>query len=511
MVAKCAVIINSAFTYVTFLHDVNHVPNRCRRSVNPQGNPLSWKKTCLPLNNGATARYLGYAVSNTCPKNWTEMSVHQKCKDMNQSDLLNSLPVFDKDSHITYRNIFCARCNGAVNTTYWMLQFDCRKWFNSTAFNLSDSMDFLHTNCTVIKSPSLFQQKYLERCIPRFYDCFKVSQEKNQSYCQKECLRYAFPFCERVKGRITRFRNPQCALCNGLKPYYLDTECKVGNGPVSPPLTILFDFSSTSKYSIVVDDKKLNLKQNIKHVWSCAVNEVYDPYTGKCKTIVPAGSQNGYKKKGNTRNETELSQNCLFISFNQSDYEQLPNGTVYIKPHNKIYSNTSYTIRNNSLLLCVNFSRNATTTASEQSFSRKTITTPASLQILTSIGCIVSMLSLVLLLITYMLFAELRNLPGKITINLTLSLLVYQAVFFSAAKTPNQEQCLVIAVLLHFFVLSSFTWMNVMAYDVHRTFTTSGKLSSPVAPYRFATWAAKLPWHFYYFHYVHKVAGWDVI
>ena len=174
-----------------------------------------------------------------------------------------------------------------------------------------------------------------------------------------------------------------------------------------------------------------------------------------------------------------MSQNCLSISFNQSDYEQLPNGTVYIKPHNKIYSNTSYTIRNDKLLLCVNFSRNATTTITKQRIV-KTKTTPASLQILTSIGCIVSVVSLVLLLITYILFAELRNLPGKIIINLALSLLAYQAIFFSAVKTPNQEQCLVIAVLLHFFVLSSFTWMNVMAYDVHRTFTSSGKLSCTV-------------------------------
>ena len=328
-------------------------------------------------------------------------------------------------------------------------------------------------------------------------------------------------------------------------------------------LTIPFDFSSTSTFSIEVNDKLLNLQQTIELVWSCAINEVYDPYTGKCKMIVStAGSESGHRQnklnafKRNTRNkielsrncfcipfnqseyeqlpngtvyvkpdkkiysntsytirndklllcvnfsgnattmaceqsivktnttpaslETELSQNCLFISFNQGDYEQLPNGTVYIKPHNKIYSNTSYSIRNNKLLLCVNFSRNTTTTVSVQSIV-KTKTTDAyvSLQILTSIGCVVSMLSLVLLLITYLLFAELRNLPGKIIINLALSLLAYQAMFFSAVETPlaNQEQCLVIAVLLHFFVLSSFTWMNVMAYDVHRTFTTSGKLN----------------------------------
>ena len=201
--------------------------------------------------------------------------------------------MFDQDSHVTYRNIFCARCNGAVNTTYWMLQFDCRKWFNSTAFNLTDNMNILLTNCSATKSPKKFQLKYLERCIPRFHDCFNVSQERNESYYQTECLRYAFPFCERRHVEITRYRNPQCALCNGLKPYDLDSKCKVGSGPVSPPLTILFDFSSTSQYSIDVYDENMILQRHIKHVWSCDVNEVYDPYTGECKTIFPAGSHNG--------------------------------------------------------------------------------------------------------------------------------------------------------------------------------------------------------------------------
>ena len=131
-------------------------------------------------------------------------------------------------------------------------------------------------------------------------------------------------------------------------------------------------------------------------------------------------------------------------------------------------------VRDGIILLCVNFSRNVTSSKRDQSIAMAN-TTPVSIQILTSIGCVVSMVSLVFLLITYTLFPELRNLPGKIIINLVLSLLLYQSLFFSAVKTPNQEQCAVVAVLLHFFVLSSFTWMNVMAYDVHRIFTASGR------------------------------------
>ena len=138
----------------------------------------------------------------------------------------------------------------------------------------------------------------------------------------------------------------------------------------------------------------------------------------------------------------------------------------------------TYVMLDNRLVLCVNFSRNSTRTGSEKEIDKRKFTkTPVFFQLLTSIGYIVSVVSLGLLLITYILFAELRNLPGKIMINLTLSLLLYQSVLFSAVKNDDQDLCLAVVVLLHFFVLSSFTWMNVMAYDVHRIFTSSGKLT----------------------------------
>ena len=389
--------------------------------------------------------------------------------------------MFDEDSLVTYKNVFCARCNGAVNTTYWKLQFDCETWFNATEFDLSSGMVLFHQNCSVDKTPKQYQLNYLRRCIPRFQDCHNISHVKNESYCQTDCLRYAFPVCLDREKR--RFRNPQCALCNGFKPNDLETECQSASGGGSPPLTILFDFSSTSKYSVVVEDRQKNVVKTTKKELSCSLDEVYDPYMGTCKKIVSTESQTaGHGKDNKTEenrgNSTGLHPNCTFTAFNNKDYVKLSNGSVYLKLHKKMYSNMTYLIRDKILLLCVNFSRNPTRSGSEKEIDKcKIIKTLASLQLLTSIGCIVSVVSLVLLLITYLVFAELRNLPGKIIINLTFSLLLYQSVFFSAIKNDSQELCLAVAALLHFFALSSFAWMNVMAYDVHRIFTTSGKLT----------------------------------
>ena len=479
---------------------------RCRKRVNPRGNQLSQHEICRPVVNQHGPEYVGFAVRSTCPRGWKDEIVRRKCQNEDQSDLFNDWPVFDRDSRITYRNVFCARCNGAVNTIYWRVEAECSEWFNTTSLNLSDLMRFVHANCSVKIGESWVQ--YLKQCIPRFQDCSGIGREKNGSFCQSQCLGYAFPVCfVSLSNKIIRFRNLQCALCNGFKPSYLKIDCTtIGGWDHSPPLTILFDFTSSFENRVTVTDKKMDLERNINHVWHCNSDEVYDPYAGKCKSIVSL-----HRSKITTHvspneqtvpidfvsithvfqneqtapvvfmsNETSLlmNWNCTFVAFNHSDYEQLPNGTVYIKPHRKIYGKKRYTIRDNILLLCLNFSRNATFVAEQRSTGYLTKASPTSLQIMTFAGCIMSMASLLLLLATYTIFTELRNLPGRIIINLSLCLLLYQGVFLASMKTSSREQCQVIAIFLHYFVLCSFTWMNAMAYDVHKTFTSSGKLKS---------------------------------
>ncbi|XP_068755921.1 uncharacterized protein [Montipora capricornis] len=452
----------------------------CRKRVNPPGNPLSQHEICRPVVNQEGPKYVGFAVRNTCPRNWTDEIVRHKCQSGNQSNLFNDWPVFDRNRRITYRNVFCAMCNGAVNTTYWNLEAICMKWFNTTAFNLSELMRFAHANCSVKIRESWVQ--YLKQCIPRFQDCSNsgLGREKNRCYCQSQCRGYAFPVCfVSLNNKILRFRNLQCALCNGFKPSSLRIDCLNRSSrpseilqslPSSPPLTILFDFTSSFENRVTVKDRKMNFERNVSHVWYCASDEVYDPYVGKCKRIVTL-----YRSPIDViSNERRLlNLNCTFVPFNQSDYKQRPNGTVYIKPLNKMYRKTRYTIRGNILLLCVSFSRNATVVTVEQTTRYLTQTKRTSLHIMTSAGCITSMVCLLLLLTKYTLFSELRNLPGRIIINLSLCLLLYQGVFLAAMKASSHEQCQVIAIFLHFFVLCSFTWMNAMAYDVHKTFTSS--------------------------------------
>ena len=419
---------------------------RCRAHVNPQKSPLTEDHICLAVKQEIGPKYIGYTAWKTCPKSCTKKSVRQKCQEEDQSELLRNLPVFDFDNLTTYRNVFCARCNGAVNTGYWTLQLEC-EWFNVTNFNFTTEWVFMNNyNCSIKISPRDLLLNFSQRCIPRFQDCL----EKKQSYFRTECLRYDFPVCLDT-GSIL-FRNPQCGLCNGFGPYYLKCDCISRGTRRIRPLTILFDFGSTSM-SVEITDSQESEPHYVEQFWSCSSDEVYDPYTGSCKPIISTEPDDP------RHNETQSGiLNCTFISFNETDYIQLANGSVYLKPHNRTYSNTTYTIRDNRLLLCVNFSRNFTSTEKGRGNCYKKRTTPASLQLLPLSGCVVSTISLILLIITYTLFTDLRNLPGKIINNLAISLLLYQSVFLAAVKNEVPDVCLVVAVLLHFFVLSSFAW-----------------------------------------------------
>ena len=96
----------------------------------------------------------------------------------------------------------------------------------------------------------------------------------------------------------------------------------------------------------------------------------------------------------------------------------------------------------------------------------------------TTIGCVVSLTLLALVIITYCTFSSLRNVPGKTVLNLSISLFLAQLLLLvGAGQTENWKVCLTISCILHFMWLSVFSWTNILAFDLAKTF---GKKSSGI-------------------------------
>ncbi|VDI30317.1 Hypothetical predicted protein [Mytilus galloprovincialis] len=85
---------------------------------------------------------------------------------------------------------------------------------------------------------------------------------------------------------------------------------------------------------------------------------------------------------------------------------------------------------------------------------------------------IISIVVLTAVIVTYSLFAKLRNLPGLNMMCLTLSLCFGELIFIMSGSIDESSDiiCPIVGVFLHFIFLASFFWMNVMSYDVFKTF-----------------------------------------
>ena len=55
-------------------------------------------------------------------------------------------------------------------------------------------------------------------------------------------------------------------------------------------------------------------------------------------------------------------------------------------------------------------------------------------------------------------------------------MLSYHTVFLLTGQMNRPSLCTAVSVLLHYFLLSSFCWMSVMAFDVAKTFGTKGNI-----------------------------------
>ena len=97
-------------------------------------------------------------------------------------------------------------------------------------------------------------------------------------------------------------------------------------------------------------------------------------------------------------------------------------------------------------------------------------------ELLATIGISLSTVFLVVVLVTYLTFPELRNIPGKTVLSLSISLLVAQLLLLLGVdKTANKAVCLTLTLFMHFAWLAVFFWANVLSFDLACTF--GGKFS----------------------------------
>jgi hypothetical protein len=88
---------------------------------------------------------------------------------------------------------------------------------------------------------------------------------------------------------------------------------------------------------------------------------------------------------------------------------------------------------------------------------------------ITIIGVSLSILFLVLHLLVFAMTPKLRNLSSMNLASLSVSLLVMYCSFFVGSYLRNSGvPCIMLAVIIHYTLLASFSWMLTIAYDINR-------------------------------------------
>ena len=95
------------------------------------------------------------------------------------------------------------------------------------------------------------------------------------------------------------------------------------------------------------------------------------------------------------------------------------------------------------------------------------------------VGNTISSVTLLFCLVTYGMFSSLRNHATILIMNLMIALLMCQILLLLGGNQPeNTLFCSAVAIVSHYACLANFTWMNVVAFDLNKTFGNTRRIQA---------------------------------
>ncbi|MPC19779.1 G-protein coupled receptor Mth2 [Portunus trituberculatus] len=153
---------------------------------------------------------------------------------------------------------------------------------------------------------------------------------------------------------------------------------------------------------------------------------------------------------------------CLKVLLNEDDFVELSNGTVHVPVYGRTYSPRDYQKYGDGGLVVCHIMEEAS--AEIRKFSD-------ALGWVSLVGLSLSCLCLLLHMSAFALLPELRNPSGRNLASLCLALLAaYITMLVNMVSRTRATGCVILAVAMYYFFVTSFTWMNVIAFDVWYTF-----------------------------------------
>ena len=159
---------------------------------------------------------------------------------------------------------------------------------------------------------------------------------------------------------------------------------------------------------------------------------------------------------------------CDQIKLTKNEYvEYAENKTIRLLNTGLLLNSSQYTHFGNGIKVCEEWLLRA-----QKSIMKSALSSDYTLQLLSLIGGLLSVVGLAFNIVTTCLFKSLQTLPGKNLMNLSTVLFLAQLLQLTAmgGRVRGQQFCVCIAVVMHYLWLASFCWMSAIAFHTWRMF-----------------------------------------
>ncbi|GFY24664.1 g-protein coupled receptor Mth2 [Trichonephila clavipes] len=175
---------------------------------------------------------------------------------------------------------------------------------------------------------------------------------------------------------------------------------------------------------------------------------------------------------------------CGHFLIEPGEYKVLENGDVYIEVYSKTYGPRDYYLKEGvGVYICIPSFENKTNGTFFDHYNKFS----DAFTYVTATGIVISVISLMSHLSVFCVIPSVRNLPGCCLASLSLSLLMAYICFLIVAMVNTGSSCSDFGLCIYYFFLTSFFWMNAIAFDVWRSFRVVIKelrISSHKVPWR---------------------------
>ncbi|XP_022809262.1 uncharacterized protein LOC111346225 [Stylophora pistillata] len=341
--------------------------------------------TCGDVNEPL---WFGVIMKSSCGLSGNPVGKDCKAAEKLNMTVQSELPVVGWKHNVTYRNIACARCSSEENVAFWDLQVKCvGEKLNSSGSDINEVRTFVlekGNRCSWKYETSSYQERH---CVLHDIVC-AANKQPWMSVIKELCSSYSMPFEVYYQKAKVSYRNPHCALCDPEG----HPEPVTPEGPGLPPWSIILDVSGNFRNPKTPNipqptgetTQNFNVTAEMLHCISNSSDCTITVGGKTCKAFISGKNQS-------EQMNASLDKYPVMIM-------QLNGSTVYV--------------------LCLD---DKVTHDSNQDFTV--------LIYLTIIGSTLSVISLCFVLLIYLFFKELRNLPGKCLVNICGTLLCYQIIF----------------------------------------------------------------------------------